>query len=145
MIKATKIEIPFMEGKISWSNKTFVSRPDSSCWEQFQKYVRSIAREYQNELNKRKAEWLGYLKTDFIVTFEDGEIYQGRYDLVASGKDDSSDTLPNHIRRFCEVYSGLRKPAHFKDIEWEQFKKEYADPKRGEFLNKYDLPQLNYY
>ena len=39
----------------------------------------------------------GYDKVDFIVEWEDGETYSGRYDMVYGGKDDSGHSLSQHI------------------------------------------------
>jgi hypothetical protein len=44
----------------------------------------------------------GYFKTDFTITFEDGETYSGRIDLTNFETPD----LGAHVRKFVEFYSG---------------------------------------
>jgi len=66
----------------------------------------------------------GYVKTDFEVHFEDGEIYGGRLDI--KGKMDGSYddvSIPEHIADFCRFYGGymtdedLQKYPHIKTRE----------------------------
>ena len=53
---------------------------------------------------------LGYDKTDFVITWEDENIYSGRYDLHAFGKvTDEGTTYPNlgkHVIEHCKFYGG---------------------------------------
>ena len=135
-IPAKSIHIPFMEGKTGWSNKTFHG---ADCWEQFQQYMYEISGyiDTDNVINKRK--WLGCYKTDFEVTFEDGHLYKGCYGLQQNGLDDN-DTLSQHIINFCLVYSGQKRPTHFKDGDWAHFIQNNIQPELGAFINKYDIP-----
>lgn len=88
--------------------------------------------------NKEDGKQLGYFKTDFVLTFEDGQTYSGRYDIGSDSPD-----LSSHIRDFALTYSGQRKPSHFTDEQWEQFKKVYCSPKSAEgykeLLEKYEF------
>lgn len=66
---------------------------------------------------RRAAHWLamlpkpdlGYYKTDFTVTYEDGETYEGRYDIGAD-----APTLGSHIRGF--IKSLERHPADNESV-----------------------------
>jgi len=79
---------------------------------------------------------LGYYKTDFTITFEDGEEYKGRYDI---GSD--YPTLSDHVINFCQIYGGIKKPSRMTDSQWEKFKKVYGKhlPYYAGVLTKYDL------
>jgi hypothetical protein len=52
----------------------------------------------------------GYDKTDFRITWEDGETYLGRYDLTR--QDATKASLAGHVRNFCLFYSGRRRAEH---------------------------------
>lgn len=88
---------------------------------------------------KGRGEMLGYYKTDFLVTFEDGSHYQGRFDI---GSEDGGN-LTDHITQFCRCYSGRFKPSHMRDSDWESFKKTFvptdAATYYGNILDCYDL------
>jgi hypothetical protein len=58
----------------------------------------------------------GYHKTDFRITWEDGETYTGRYDLKRH--DVSLAYLARHVRRFCEFYSGRWRPEHVSEEQY---------------------------
>ncbi len=84
----------------------------------------------------RNAPDLGYYKTDFTITWADGNIYQGRFDIGSDRED-----LTAHVKSFCSVYSLRYRPQHFKDNHWEHFCKTYKESgkKYGEVLDKYQL------
>ncbi len=130
-IPAVEIHIPFMEGRAEWSNQTFVSCSARSCWDKFQDYMKTISNTYSLVLVKRQLKWLGYLKTDFVVTFADGEEYGGRYDLQEDGLD-GGETLAQHIKNFCLFYSGL---VNLSQIKHMQNAAAYSV-----FLDNYDIP-----
>lgn len=52
----------------------------------------------------------GYDKCDFYVIFQDGETYEGRYDLTWD--DVFEGDLAKHMRDHCEFSAGVRIPAH---------------------------------
>lgn len=81
--------------------------------------IRLIERSVIREKNAGKK--FGYYKTDFILHFADGNTYSGRYDIG-----DGEYGFSNHVRRFAETYGGIKKPYHFNDQEWENFKKQYS-------------------
>ncbi len=96
MIKVKSIELGFSESNQIPFGKTFGS-----------------FRAVNSFLNGIKRPELGYYKTDFTVTFEDGEVYTGRYDI---GSDLS--TLDGHIKSFLAYVSCRERPTHFKDAHW---------------------------
>jgi hypothetical protein len=89
---------------------------------------------------------LGYDKTDFRVTFEDGETYEGWYDLHRSGTEQENPNgrcdLLDHIRAHVSFYTGDHKPEWMEKDDYERIVG-YACPneeRRQEyriFLEKY--------
>jgi hypothetical protein len=65
----------------------------------------------------------GYDKTAFRVTWEDGETYEGRYDLhhaeCHQENPNGQIDLGDHMRAFLEFYAGVRKPAHMRHEDYE--------------------------
>jgi hypothetical protein len=100
--KIVKISFPFSEAP-DFKPCDFCSLAEAN------KFLRSLPRPE-----------LGYYKTDFILTFEDGETYEGRYDV---GDDES--TLGDHI---VAIAKGLNDPRHCShDLlpQWINFLNEY--------------------
>jgi hypothetical protein len=81
MIPATKITIGWSESPHIQEGKVFAGE---GLWREAARY-----------LNRFPGPDLGYYKTDFAVTFADGEKYVGRYDI---GHDEP--TLEDHILGF---------------------------------------------
>ncbi len=52
---------------------------------------------------------LGYYKCDFTVTYEDGEEYKGRYDLMHISKE--WPNLAKHVRDHIDHYTGRHCPS----------------------------------
>ncbi len=77
-------------------------------------------------------------KTDFTVTFEDGETYTGEFALKRYG----STSIGEHIWCFLSFHAGLRRPAHLSVELYQGF---LARKDAGEaascaaWLEKYDL------
>lgn len=88
----------------------------------------------------------GYDKTAFRVTWQDGETYEGRYDLhhalCRQENPNGQIDLGDHMRSFLEFYSGDRKPAHMRQADYEDCLKrvglEFSRQCR-EALEKYQL------
>ena len=85
---------------------------------------------------------LGYNKVDFKVIFDDGEIYEGRYDLKY--KDKAEASLENHMKDFLRFLAGL-SPAWMSEKQYAQFLEEDEKREPGrrqaclDFLGRYDL------
>lgn len=85
-------------------------------------------------------EWnqLGYYKTDFLILFEDGHKYQGRYDI---GSDEP--TLRAHVVRVCEMMADRKWPAHLSQDQINHYRK-YTNPKvYVDLLDNYDIDLTN--
>lgn len=67
---------------------------------------------------------LGYYKTDFVITYKDGETYQGRFDI---GSD--APTLKEHI---------FNSISCIKNNKYGRYKKETVEA-YSEFENKYQI------
>lgn len=80
----------------------------------------------------------GYDKCDFKVTFADGEMYEGRYDL----KRGDGASIGGHIQEFCRFNAGLARPTHLTQQQYKRFL-DTCDSAEVEafkgFLLKYDL------
>lgn len=132
MIKAVKIEIGFSEHPAIQQ----FGAPTFTCMRSANEYFAHENRmvEYAKALNQM----MGYYKTDFTITFEDGTQYKGRYDFGSDAVD-----LTTHIRRFAECYSGRIKPSHMKPEHWEHFKRDMVSAESQAYfagiLDNYDL------
>lgn len=98
MSKVKEVEIGFSEAPGHSGRKTFLTL--------------SAANAYLHHFGKPD---LGYWKTDFKVTFEDGDVYEGRFDI---GSD--APTLEQHVIHFCKKMNG--------DSRFSRFVKEEAKP-----------------
>lgn len=85
----------------------------------------------------------GYDKCDFTVTYEDGETYNGRYDLVHFLKE--GPNLERHIRDHVECYSGRKVPVHYageKRADWDRYfasVDEETKKSAADFLDNYEI------
>jgi len=119
-IKVKSISFPFSESNEVNTKITF------SCFAAANAHLRGVEKPD-----------LGYYKTDFVVVFEDGREYKGRYDI---GSD--YPTLEEHIISFCSTYSLRHRPAHFKDEHWKHFCEMYkgeSAERYGEYLDNYEF------
>jgi hypothetical protein len=88
----------------------------------------------------------GYDKTAFRVTWQDGETYEGRYDLhhVQCRQENPNGRidLGDHMRAFLAFYAGGRKPVHMGREDYEdclaQVGSEFSRQCRAA-LEKYEL------
>lgn len=82
----------------------------------------------------------GYDKCDFEVEYEDGETYDGRYDLV---REDTTrfNKLGEHIRRFQEFCAGLYRPDHLSEEQYAAALRRQGGPSEAAkgFLAKYQI------
>jgi len=83
----------------------------------------------------------GYDKCDFKVTFEDGETYEGRYDLQNTGYNDSGETVAQQMANFVGFLAGTKRPAWMNDKQWADACKRHADDAADAkaFLAKYEF------
>lgn len=86
----------------------------------------------------------GYDKTDFKVTFADGETYEGRYDLTQEDRKKKS-LLGTHIQENLLFHGGLHRPSHLTAEQYDRYlegiQREGAPTQEEyiEFLRKYEL------
>lgn len=81
-----------------------------------------------------------YHKTDFVVTYADGETYEGRYDLVHFTVE--RPDIADHMRAFVMLMAGLRKPSHMTDEQYERYLANWSESDREkyrEFLDRYQI------
>jgi len=86
---------------------------------------------------------MGYDKVDFWITFEDGYVYQGRYDLKHYLTE--FPNLRKHVYDHVSFHAGIRKPHWQTDEQYAQCMELYREhiPDYLDFYNNYDLGGLN--
>ena len=62
----------------------------------------------------------GYDKVDFVVTYADGDVYQGRYDLIRDD-DRYGNLISGHMADLLAFYSGTRYPSHMTRERYQEF------------------------
>ena len=74
----------------------------------------------------------GYDKCDFLVMWESGESYAGRFDMQKGGKENGLNFWAS-LKSRLEFYALVRRPSHFKDDQWASFSKsQIGDGSAGE-------------
>lgn len=69
----------------------------------------------------------GYHKCDFIVTFDDGETYSGRFDLTNNGEDQSGNySIHKHALDHLRFMAGVRRPGHMSEADYKRILDDYA-------------------
>ncbi len=129
-VKAVRVEFP-------WSEAGFqkVAFNGLNVWRQASEFLRGKA-------------WNapahgGCNKTDFKITFEDGNTYEGHFDLVHPER--GLADLSEHVLEFQEFYAGCVEskdlPSHISPEDYERLLA--RDPKGGElareFLDAYEV------
>ena len=84
-----------------------------------------VSQDIKSDVLKTLVEWgrtapkdNGYDKVDFIVKWDNGKSYIGRFDMQEGGTDSKEDfftSLQNRIK----FYACQRRPSHFKQEHWE--------------------------
>jgi hypothetical protein len=81
----------------------------------------------------------GYDKCDFLVGWENGKDYEGRFDIQKGGVD-GHESFWASLKSRLEFYSLRRRPAHFKDATWQHLCKQNRengwDKECAEFLDE---------
>lgn len=62
----------------------------------------------------------GYDKCDFVVTYDNGDTYSGRFDLTEEHRT-GSRLLEDHMRSMVRFYSGNGKPAHMTEERYRTY------------------------
>ncbi|MCL0079832.1 DUF192 domain-containing protein [Dehalococcoidia bacterium] len=114
-IRARSITLRRLEGdrqRDDFSSHTLTPLDDKSVWER----ANSLLRKW-SETAPRRGE--GYHKVSFIVTYEDGETYQGRFDLKHYTVE--YPDLAKHIYHFVAFYAGRYCPPHMTEEQYKEF------------------------
>ncbi len=143
MIKTTKIEILWSEDP-ALGNAPYIFEREK-CWEKVRNLLVIACARIPLEL-------LGYYKTDFRVTWEDGETYEGRADLKNIDHKDNSADIARQIRRNCIFYGGLAMTPEHRNTWYWMSEESYseiighiAQSQRDaciKFLNDYQIGEL---
>lgn len=76
---------------------------------------------------------------DFVLTFSDGNQYEGRIDLKAEHVNGYS--IARHVRQQCEFYAGVSKPEGLPQAQYEEFLSKAVRPEDkaqfADWLNVY--------
>ena len=113
-----------------------VEGPTESCGERIASDFRHTDLLLQGMAHTAPEQGRGYDKVDFKIEWEDGETYEGRYDLNKFGEDDDlGQSLVRHVRNHLSFI------AHKPDCESSYFKSEEDAEKNAqealEFMEKY--------
>jgi hypothetical protein len=140
MHKAVKIELTRAEGPMNECARVFVENDfyfgiphltddaSKSCWQHADAVLRSWSH--------TAPDGGGYDKCDFIVVFDDGENYRGRFDLVRT----DNLSLAEHVKQFLMFYAGLRKPDHITEDQYKRAMKRGDTEACQVFLDHYEIP-----
>lgn len=138
LIPAVKVEITRAEGLISETGKPVILPRDldiGNVWEAADRIL------YQWS---KTAPTQGYDKCDFLITWEDGETYEGRYDLKHHTVE--YPDLAKHIYNFAMFHAGLWK-SWMDEKQYRDYlgRSPAADmiPKFQHFLQTYELGVFN--
>lgn len=87
----------------------------------------------------------GYDKCDFTVTFADGYVYQGLFDLTCTGRNISGNSVGEQMFQFMEFVAGKRRPAVWSDATYAAVMKRHEHMKvdATRFLETYELGMLD--
>jgi hypothetical protein len=109
--------------EITWTEARHAGRMTADTWEDFNTILSEIASEAPSGG--------AYHKTGFRITFEDGETYEGRYDVqnIRCERPDVSD----HVRRFVGYHSGLIRPSHLTEDDYAAHLKLYGEETRRQW------------
>jgi hypothetical protein len=90
---------------------TFTSKPGESAWKQADRFIREQARTVREKSRD---------KTDFKITYTDGETYEGRLDLSREHAA-AADPLGEHMTREILFRAGKWKPAHMSEEQYRTY------------------------
>lgn len=99
-------------------------------------YSFAEANEVIRKIAKKAPDNGAYDKTKFIITFADGQTYEGRYDVT--NQDMFNGDLSKHVIDFAKYSAGIEKPSHMSQSSWESM---ISDTKDSwiHFYNSYQL------
>ena len=137
-IQATKIEFGFSESPAHHRLTVFEG---PNVWERASRYARHLA--------QYSPESIGCYKTDFKVTFADGNEYQGRLDIKSTGPGTygGNDTdVAAHVRQFCTFYGNRHKPetlpSHITPEQYQSILGRYTNGETDYYADMLDRYQI---
>lgn len=104
-IPVTSIWIYRAEGRIDQTNREITT----TSFKEASNFLREQAKTAPN---------YGYDKTDFKVTWQNGDEYSGRFDMQNIDQF-RLNHLETQMKEELEFYAGIRRPSHFKDDVWQ--------------------------
>lgn len=132
-IRVKSITVTRAEGLIEEVGKPQTVSEDN-IWEKANKVLLDWSRTAPKDCHT-------YDKCDFIITYEDGETYKGRYDLkhlICEYPD-----LGQHVKDFVTFHAGQRKPAWMTDEQYQNVMKlshiQEMKPEFERFLKNYEI------
>ena len=91
-----------------------------------------------------------YHKTDFTITWSDGDTYNGRLDLKHPNADNLRNDLAAHVRDHLVWNAGLAfkqqtTPTHLTEAQYKAYLKEYVKDGQTylDYLREHELPCLS--
>lgn len=138
-IKVKTVEITFSENRVFQQRFCGKQHPVFTTIEDATTLLRALA------IN---GPTLGYDKTDYVITWEDGYQHKGRYDLhhISQQQDNPNHCvdLSDHLRSFIEFLTGDHKPWHKTEVQYEHILNLYGmtpekRQKCREWLETYEI------
>ena len=135
MHKIVKVEFPFSENH-RFQRMYQNPGPSFKTIEEANAFLRFIAHESPTK---------GYDKTDFRTVWEDGEVYEGRYDLHHIDQNQENPNgridLADHIRAWVRFLTGDHCPAHMTQERYQLCLQQMGDhsEEARRFLELYEL------
>lgn len=131
LITATNFQIVWTEYSSDYDQM------DYPTWEAIQKTLDHI---YSERMKEGPAGW--YYKTKYVITWSDGDTYDGRIDIGDSGP----HNLAEHIRQHLEFHAGLWKPDHLSDEDYQNLlvmneKHDIRTQEYIDYLATHDIPE----
>lgn len=132
--KAVKIELERAEGPAEACCKVVFE--GLGCWDKATAQLRAWS---------ATAPKMGYDKCDFIVTYDDGNTYDGRYDNYRLDNPSHEGSLADHVAQQSYFMAGKWCPAHMTAEQYEAYLREYQGEggvveSYQKFIDEYEIP-----
>jgi len=131
--KVLKIKLNRAEGPINQSNRKV-------------EFVGGLNKLW-NQANAQLLRWSdtapeqGYDKVDFEVSFDDGSIYSGTYDLKHYSVENPD--LARHIVDYCNFYAGRLRPSHLSVDKYATFLASFKNDALGAFVDEHEFDDVD--
>lgn len=140
LVQPIEISLTRIEGPLDGVSVPVDKKITVKTYEEANQVIRRIAR--------TAPEGGTYDKTDFSITFADGFVYEGRFDVVR-GDVSRSGMLERHVREGLQFQTGEYRPAHTLEPRNKQtylnlmkeYEKDGTAKEARDFLAEYDVGQ----